>query len=206
MKISATRMEFLKLKNRIRIAKRGHKLLKEKRDELMKNFFRIRKETEQKRAEAENALGTALKSFALAKLSARREEINISLLFPSKACSSKTKIKYVAGLEIPELEISIEDRKTQNYSLMSTPSELDAAITKAEEALLKSAELANLEAELYALAAEIEKTRRRVNALEHIFIPRLESSAKYIEMRLYEMELENIINIMKIKELAKSRA
>jgi len=206
MKISATRMEFLKLKNRIKIARRGHKLLKEKRDELMKNFLQIRKEAESKRADAEEALSKALKSFALAKLSARREEVDIALLFPSKTCSSKTKIKYVAGLEIPELEISIEDRKAQTYSLANTPSELDNALAKAEEALLKSAELANSEAELYSLATEIEKVRRRVNALEHIFIPRLESSAKYIEMRLYEMELENIINIMKIKELAKSRA
>lgn len=204
MKVSATRMEFLKLKNRIKIAKRGHKLLKEKRDELMKNFLQLRKEAESKRAEAEEALNKALKSFALARLSARREEIDASLLFPSKTCSSKTKIKYVAGLEIPELEVSMEDKKTQNYSLANTPSELDSAITKAEEALLKIAAVANLEAGLYSLAAEIEKVRRRVNALEHIFIPRLESSAKYIEMRLYEMELENIINIMKIKELAKS--
>lgn len=204
MKVSATRMEFLKLKNRIKIAKRGHKLLKEKRDELMKNFLSIRKNAEQKRIEAEDVLSRALKSFALAKLSARREEVDIALLFPSKSCSSKTKIKHVAGLEISELEVSIKDRKTQNYSLANAPSELDSAITKAEEALLKITELANLEAELYSLATEIEKVRRRVNALEHIFIPRLESSAKYIEMRLYEMELENIINIMKIKELAKS--
>ena len=199
MKVSATRMEFLKLKGRIKIARRGHRLLKEKRDELMKNFLSIKKDAEKKRVETEEVLNQALRSFSLAKITATKTDIDLSLLFPSRTSKSSVKIKNIAGLEIPEVEVTLERLKTLSYSLAHTPSELDGAIEASEEALRKVVELANLETELYSLATEIEKVRRRVNALEHIFIPRLESSAKYIKMRLYEMELENIINIMKIK-------
>ncbi len=169
----------------------------------MKNFLALRKDAELKRNETEEALNNSHESFAITKISSTKEEIALSLMFPSKEVSSRIKTKGVAGLEIPEVELEVRDIERQAYSLVTTPSELDRAIAGVEEALKKILELSNLEAELYMLATEIEKVRRRVNALEHIFIPRLESAAKYIEMRRDEMELEIIINIMKIKNLTR---
>ena len=176
MKVSATRMEFLKLKNRIKIAKRGHKLLKEKRDQLMKEFFEIEREAMEKRKEAEKILDEALKSFAFADATSPYE---IELF---------SDISSEAGERV--------------YSFITTPLMLDSAVEKEKQAMKSLKELAEIEDKLYKLAEEIERIRRRVNALEHIFIPELESSAKYIKQRLEEIELENIMTIMKIKELA----
>jgi len=175
MKVNATRMEFLKLKNRIKIAKRGHKLLKEKRDQLMREFLEMERKVREKRKEAEKLFDEALKTFALAD------------------ATSPYEIKLFS-------DISSEAEKSV-YSFITTPSMLELAIEKEKEAIKSLKELAEIEDRLYKLAEEIEKIRRRVNALEHIFIPRLEASARYVEQRLQEIELENIIMIMKIKEL-----
>ena len=178
--VKATRMELLNIKKRIKIAKRGHKLLKDKRDGLMKQFLRMVNENMEIRKSVENKLSLAYRSFLLARVMMSVEEIEEAILYPKKESLLDISYQNIMGVNVPELEMQMEKEGNPAYSLVSTSVELDRALDLFSKALPEMIKLAEIERSVELLALEIGKTRRRVNALEHVLIPQLEKAARYI--------------------------
>lgn len=199
-----TRMELLITKKKLKLARRGHKLLKDKRDELMKNFLEIIKETKRRREELEKELENAYKEFLFVRASTSMQELENAFLYPKSGTTVEGATKTLVGVEVPELKLNLSPVDL-GYSLIQTPIQLDKALVCFHQALQKLALLAQLERSSELLALEIERTRRRVNALEHILIPQLERKVKYIELRLEEIERANFCNLMRIKEIVRGR-
>jgi len=197
--VKATRMELLNIKKKIKIAKRGHKLLKDKRDELMKQFLSMVNENMERREDIESKLSLAYGSFLLTRAMMSVEEIEEAILYPKKETLLEISYQNIMGANVPELEMQMEGDLA--YSLVSTSSELDHALELFSKVLLDLIHLAEVEKSVELLAKEIGKTRRRVNALEHVLIPQLEGAARYIDMKLDEMERSNFCNLMRIKEI-----
>jgi len=198
--IKATRMEYLKLKKRHKIAKRGLKLLKEKRDGLMKRFMDIIREAKTRRKDLEEKLSLASKEFALSTSSLMEKELEQIFSLPSAKVSVSSTKENVMSVWIPKFEYSIEgDFKT--YSDFSVPLGMESSLKKFWEALEVMIKLSEIEHSARLLSFEIEKTRRRVNALEHVLIPKMEKDIKYISSRLDEMERSDKVVRIKIKEL-----
>jgi V/A-type H+-transporting ATPase subunit D len=199
--VKATRMELLNIKKRIKIAKRGHKLLKDKRDGLMKQFLRMVNENMEIRKSVESKLSLAYKSFLLARVMMSVEEIEEAILYPKKEGLLDISYQNIMGVNVPKLEMQMEKDGNPAYSLVSTSGELDRALDLFSKALPEMIHLAEIERSVELLALEIGKTRRRVNALEHVLIPQLEKAARYIDMKLDEIERSNFCNLMRIKEI-----
>lgn len=197
--VKATRMELLNIKKKIKIAKRGHKLLKDKRDELMKQFLSMVNENMERREDIESKLSLAYGSFLLTRAMMSVEEIEEAILYPKKETLLDISYQNIMGVNVPELEMQMEGDLA--YSLVSTSSELDHALELFSKVLLDLIQLAEVEKSVELLAKEIGKTRRRVNALEHVLIPQLEGAARYIDMKLDEMERSNFCSLMRIKEI-----
>ena len=199
--VKATRMELLNIKKRIKIAKRGHKLLKDKRDGLMKQFLSIVNESMEIRKRVEGELYLAYRSFLLTRAMMSVEEIEEAILYPKKEALLDISYQNIMGVNVPDLEMEMEKEEDIAYSLVSTSSELDHALELFSKALTEMVQLAEIQKSVELLALEINKTRRRVNALEHVLIPQLEEAARYINMKLDEMERSNFCNLMRIKEI-----
>ncbi len=199
--VKATRMELLNIKKRIKIAKRGHKLLKDKRDGLMKQFLNMVNENMEIRKSVESKLSSAYRSFLLARVMMSVEEIKEAILYPKKECLLHISHQNIMGVNVPKLEMQMESEIGPTYSLVSTSGELDRALGLFVKALPEMIQLAEIERSVELLALEIGKTRRRVNALEHVLIPQLEEAARYIDMKLDEIERSNFCNLMRIKEI-----
>ncbi|MFA4641119.1 V-type ATP synthase subunit D [Pyrococcus kukulkanii] len=208
LKVKPTRMELLKLKRRVKLAERGHKLLKEKQDALIMEFFTIydealnlRKELIQKMEEAFEALRKAQVDIG----SLRLKEIAIGVN-PNKEIEVRT--RNVMGVRVPLIEMPEMKRKSgeRGYSFIATTSTVDAAAEKFEEVLELAVRLAEVEEALKRLGREIEKTKRRVNALEYIIIPRMKNTIKFIEQHLDEMERENFFRLKRVKALIEARS
>ena len=199
--VKATRMELLNIKKRIKIAKRGHKLLKDKRDGLMKQFLSIVNESMEIRKRVEDELYLAYRSFLLTRAMMSVEEIEEAILYPKKEALLDISYQNIMGVNVPDLEMEMEKKKDIAYSLVSTSSELDHALELFSKALTEMVQLAEIQKSVELLALEINKTRRRVNALEHVLIPQLEEAARYINMKLDEMERSNFCNLMRVKEI-----
>ncbi|MDD2777701.1 MAG: V-type ATP synthase subunit D [Methanocellales archaeon] len=198
--VKATRMELLNIKKRIKIAKRGHKLLKDKRDGLMKQFLSIVNESMETRKRVESKLYMAYRSFLLTRAMMSVEEIEGAIFYPKKESLLTISYQNIMGVNVPKIEMQIEKERNIAYSLVSTTSELDHSLELFDEALIDMIRLAEIQKSVELLALEIGKTRRRVNALEHVLIPQLEDAARYISMKLDEMERSNFCNLMRIKE------
>jgi V/A-type H+-transporting ATPase subunit D len=199
-----TRMELLRAKKKLKLARRGHKLLKDKRDELMKNFLTLIKETKQRREEFEKELEEAYKYFLFVRALTSHNELEASFLYPKTKALVSYKTKALVGVEVPILKLNriVPDL---GYSLAQTPTELDLATQYLSKAIQKLVLVAELVSTSEMLAREIERTRRRVNALEHILIPQLEHKVRYIELKLEEIERANFCNLMRIKEVVRAR-
>jgi len=197
--INPTRMEMLKLKKRLKSAKHGHKLLKDKRDGLMKEFIQIIKEAKKLRKEIEPELQTAFQEFLFASAIGTPWKIEEALLIPRKKINIEAKTKNVMGVNIPIFDYKEQDNFL-SYSLTQTPADLDVAIETFSRVLEKLVKLAQIEHSAKLLAFEIEKTRRRVNALEYVFIPNIQETIKYIGAKLIEQERSALITLMKIKK------
>ncbi len=201
--VNPTRMELLKLKEKVKLAEKGHRLLKEKRDALIMEFFNILEDAKRVRKEAEATLTEAFQKLVIAETTAGPSRVSEAAL----AATSKSAINLdfgsqsIMGIKVPVLRMSATSRKVaeRGYSVMDTPSMLDEAASKFEEVLLAIMRLAEVEESVKRLAEEIESTKRRVNALEYIVIPRLMATVKYIKMRLDEMERENFFKLKRIK-------
>lgn len=203
LNVNPTRMELLRLKKRIKTATRGHKLLKEKRDGLMKSFMEIIREASDLREKVEKDLQGAFGEFMFASASMRKEAIHESLSVPSQKMKLSAETKNVMSVDIPQFSSEIEG-DFLCYSLTSTSSELDSSLETFAEVLKDIIRLAEIEHSAYLLAEEIEKTRRRVNALEHVMIPDMEETAKFIKMKLAEQERASISSIMALEDVLTS--
>lgn len=209
LRVNPTRMELTRLKKRLVVARRGHKLLKDKRDELMKKFLEIVGENKKLREKVEEMLTKAYEDFLNARAVMSSEVLEEALMFPKQKVSIRASTKNVMSVDVPVLNFEVESRDENNiypYGFASTSGELDGAILTLSEVLPYMLELAEMEKSAQLLAMEIEKTRRRVNALEYVLIPQLADTIKYITMKLDENERGNITRLMKVKDMMLAQA
>jgi V/A-type H+/Na+-transporting ATPase subunit D len=205
LKINPTRMELIKLKRKLTTARRGHKLLKEKRDGLMKEFMLIIREAKKLREDIEGNLGAGFKAFAFTSAEIGRNAVSEALMAPSRETGLLAKTKNVMSVNVPVFKYH-EDGHFAAYSLGTTSGQLDTALKIFSESLKNMVLLAEKEHSAKLMAAEIEKTRRRVNALEYVFIPNMKETVKYITAKLNEQERSSIITVMKIKKEMEKQA
>lgn len=204
IKVNPNRMELLKLKKRTSMAKRGHKLLKDKFDELMKQFLVLINKNRSLREEVERKLAQAYQLFYLTRAEAPIQVLEEALLYPRVEVSVDVSKKSLVGVDIISLKME-QEGTFDCYSLSTTPSLLDQALAAFQELLPSLTKLAELEKTVEMLALEIEKTRRRVNALEYVLIPQLDGAVRFITMKLDEIERSNLTRLMKIKEIVGER-
>lgn len=198
--VTATRMSLLGLKNQSKVAQRGHKLLKDKQDGLMQEFLMIIRKAKDLRIEVEKALREANKSFLRAQAIMPKAFLQNTLAVPSQKLSLSVKTKNVMSVKIPEFSLKVSGNALA-YGFDQTRSELDIAILEFSKVLEILIQLAEIEKAAENLANEIEKTRRRVNALEHRLIPDIEDTLRFIQMKLGETERAAIVQVMAIKNM-----
>ena len=200
--INPTRMELLKLKDREKLAVKGHSLLKEKRNALIMEFFNILERVKGSREGVEATLQEAYKDLSDAQMVMGDLAVTKSAMSVKESVSVEIESRSVMGVVVPliESEIGQKNMVQRGYGFLETSVKLDEAASKFEESIKLIIELAEIEKTIMLLAIEIESTKRRVNALEHIIIPKLENTVKYIEMRLEEMERENFVRLKMIKK------
>ncbi len=209
MNVNPTRMVLTGLKKRLKTAKRGHKLLKDKRDELMKRFLEIVRENKSLREEAEEKLQMVHSRFVMARAEMNSELLEEALMFPKQKVELSASTRNIMSVDVPVLEFHAESDDEGDiypYGFAGTTSELDSAIATLSELTPTLLKLAELEKSAQLLADEIEKTRRRVNALEYVLIPNLEETIKYIVMKLEENERGNLTRLMKVKDMMLEQA
>lgn len=201
LQVNPTRMELLRLKKRLRVATRGHKLLKDKLDELMKNFLELVEENRRLRTEVEDGLTRAFRGFAMARavLSWSYLETALGARRDRRGVTAKPVTKM--NMEIPNFILDEEETNIYPYGLAETTGDLDEAVRRLHSAFQPLIQLAQVEKTVELMAGEIERTRRRVNALEYVLIPQLEEQARYITMKLEENERGNLVRLMKVKEI-----
>jgi len=192
-------MELLRLKKRTALARKGHKLLKEKRDGLMQEFLKLIREVKDLREQVDAELGQALRHFALAQAAMDPQAVRLVQLLKLQEVSVKVSEKNMLGVKIPDFDIT-QKESGEMYPWWETSAELDFAYDKFKEVLPQLLKLASQEKAAELLAQEIEVTRRRVNALEHVLIPQQEATAKFIRMKLEEQGRAAIITTMKVKQ------
>ena len=193
LNVNPTRMELRRLKNRLKTATRGHKLLKDKSDEMIRQFMLYVRENKRLREEVEEELATSLKSFMLARAVSSDAEIEEAISMPTAK---------VMSVNVPVFNVTeSETSGLYPYSFASVTSELDSSIASLTTLLPKLLKLAEVEKTCNMLADEIEKNRRRVNALEYVMIPQLEETIKYIVMKLDENERGATTRLMKVKSM-----
>ena len=205
--VKPTRMELLKLKRRVKLADRGHKLLKEKRDALVSEFMIVIRQYREARNFAEESLQIAFHNLLMAEVLLGSRDIEQISDITMRDLDLDFSTKNIMGVSIPVLKADNLVRKVneRGYGFLSTTAKLDDAAKTFEEALLLLVNLAEVEESVRRIAEEIEKTKRRVNALEYIVIPRLKATIKHIEMRMEEIERESFMRLKKIKASLEAR-
>jgi len=209
LNVNPTRMVLTGLKKRLKTARRGHKLLKDKRDELMKKFLDIVRENKRLREEVERKIGIVHSRFVMARALMNSEVLEEALMFPKVEVNLKASTKNIMSVDVPVLEYTTEgggEGDIYPYGFANTTGELDEAIATLSELVPELLKLAEMEKSAQLLADEIEKTRRRVNALEYVLIPNLEETIKYIVMKLDENERSNLTRLMKVKDMVLKEA
>ncbi len=207
--VNPTRMELTKLKKKLATATRGHKLLKDKRDELMRQFLDMVRENKVLREKVEAGIKAANKNFLLARSAMADEVINVSLMAPRQEVYLEAATRNVMSVDIPEFEYKTktpDEHDIYPYGFAFTSSDLDDAVKSLQDILPDMLRLAEVEKSCQLLAAEIEKTRRRVNALEHVMIPEMKEKIKFIVMKLDENERSTQIRLMKVKDMMLEQA
>lgn len=202
--INPTRMELTRLKGRLRTAVRGHKLLKDKRDELMKKFLEVVRENKELRERVEASLAKVHGSFGIAAATVSPHMLKEALILPKKEGKLDVTYKNVMSVTVPVFNLQVLSEggaDGYNYGMAFTSGELDAAARELNGILEDLVKLAEMEKTAQMLAEEIEKTRRRVNALEYIMMPRYLETIKTIKMKLEENERGNTTRLMKVKDM-----
>ncbi len=203
LNVSPTRMELGRLKKRLNVARNGHKLLKDKRDELMKQFMSLIRENKELRLRAEEALEKSQKDFLICGAVLSEESLDAALSMPSRSVSTEVTYRNLTGVTVPEFKYNISSGSPDPlcYGFNDTNSALDRAVGSMDSAMDLLLKLARTEKAARLLSCEIEKTRRRVNALEYVMIPQLEETIKYINMKMEENERSTKIRLMKVKDM-----
>jgi len=200
--INPTRMELIKLKDKLKMAVRGHKLLKDKQDELIHSFIEIVNETRKLREEVDNLFSDALSVFLSMKQRKALVDIYEMLMVPSSQIDIDYKTNSIMTVEIPEIDINVSNKKQeQTYSDISAPMEIYEVENKMNALFPKLIKLAELEHSVNLMTEEIARTRRRVNVIDNVMIPDLQTDIKRITMKLEESERSNTVRIMKSKEI-----
>lgn len=205
--VKPTRMELLKLKRRVKLADKGHKLLKEKRDALISEFMVVIKEYREARKKVEENLKIAFYNLLMAHVLLGSRDIEQISAITLRDIGLDFTTKNIMGVSVPVMKIDDPVRRIneRGYGLLSTNAKLDDAAKNFEESLLVIVRLAEVEESVRRIAQEVEKTKRRVNALEYIVIPRLKATIKHIEMRMEEIERESFLRLKKIKASLEAR-
>lgn len=210
LNVNPTRMELTKLKKRLATATRGHKLLKDKQDELMRQFVNMVKHNNVLRKEVEEELHGSLKDFVMARAVMSSEFLEEAVAYPKENITVDIGIKNIMSVNVPVMnfkrKLEGDEGSIFPYGFASTSSELDDSISKLYSILPKLLELAEVEKSCQLMADEIEKTRRRVNALEYMTIPQLQETIKYIRMKLEENERSALTRLMKVKSIIQERS
>nr|WP_072536818.1 V-type ATP synthase subunit D [Anaerococcus mediterraneensis] len=209
LKVTPTRMNLNNLKERLATAKRGYKLLKDKQDELMRQFLELIRENKRLRVEVEKELSDSFASFLMASAFMSPEILEEAVSFPTQEVGVDITTANVMSVRIPKMEFKVsvnENASMFPYGYATTSAGLDSAIIKLNEVVDKLLSLAELEKTTQLMADEIESTRRRVNALEYRTIPDLEETIKYIRAKLEENERATISRLMKVKDIISKEA
>ncbi len=204
LRVNPTRMELKKVQARYVTARRGHKLLKDKRDELMKRFLEVVREDKELRIRVEAALGQVHNSFSIASAVSSPQMLKEAMLLPKREGRLDVTYRNLMSVTVPvySLEVTREGGSdSYNYGMAFTSGELDASLRELNGILEDLVRMAELEKTAQMLAEEIEKTRRRVNALEYIMMPRYLETIKSIKMKLEENERGNTTRLMKVKDM-----
>ncbi|MBE5780552.1 MAG: V-type ATP synthase subunit D [Clostridiales bacterium] len=207
MKVNPTRMELSRLKKRLATAVRGHKLMKDKRDEMVRQFVILARKNMELRKKVEQELSVALSDFLLARAVMSQESMESALLYPAKEVELSIGKNNIMSVDVPRIRVEgiQEAEGGVPYGFAFTSTELDGAITTLSEVLPSMIELAETEKSANMLADEIEKTRRRVNALEYVLIPQMQENIRTITMKLDENERANLTRLMKTKDIIEKR-
>lgn len=207
--VNPTRMELTKIKKKLVMAIRGHKLLKDKRDELMRQFLELVRENRALREKVEAGIIAANKEFVLARAVMEDEALNVALMAPRQEVYLETSTRNVMSVDIPVFSYKTKTPDANDiysYGFAFTSGDLDDAVKSLQDILPEMLRLAECEKSCQLMAAEIEKTRRRVNALEHVMIPEMQKNIKYIKMKLDENERSTQIRLMKVKDMMLEQA
>lgn len=202
--VNPTRMELSRLKKKLNTATRGHKLLKDKRDELMRRFLEMVRENRELRMKVEEQIHAANANFVLAKASMSDETLEAALLAPKQEVYVKTSYRNVMSVDIPVFDYETrtpDPNDIYSYGFAFTSADLDDAVLSLADVLPDLLRLAEIEKSCQLLAQEIEKTRRRVNALEHVMIPETQEQIRYITRKLDENERSTQTRLMKVKDM-----
>lgn len=202
--VNPTRMELTRLKKKLVTATRGYKLLKDKRDELMRQFLEMVRENKALREKVEAGIREANQNFVLARAGMSQEALNVALMAPKQEVYLEAEMKNVMSVEIPVFKSSTrtpDPNDIYSYGFAFTSGDLDDAVKKLADLLPDLLKLAECEKSCQLMAAEIEKTRRRVNALEHVVIPETRQNIRYITMKLDENERSSQTRLMKVKDM-----
>ena len=207
--ITPTRMVLNQLKGRLKTARRGHKLLKDKRDELMRQFMDVVRRNKELRTKVEQGLTAAFASQQVASSIMSPEMMEQALLYPRQSVELDVTYKNIMSVNVPRYRFQTKNNDPSEifpYGFAQTAGELDDALEKLAQVFQDMLELAEVEKTMQLLAEEIEKTRRRVNALEYVMIPELEGNIKYISMKLEENENATKVRLLKVKEMVLEQA
>ena len=199
-----TRMELTRLKGKLKTAQRGHKLLKDKRDELMKQFLETVREVRALREEVEEEMMTVHKSFTVASALMSSEALEQALLYPKQSVDLTQTTQNIMSVNVPVYHFQTQTRSDSDiypYGFAATSGELDTAVEALGHVFRKMLKLAEIEKSAQLMAEEIEKTRRRVNALEYVMIPNTQEAIRYINMKLDENDRATTIRLMKVKDM-----
>lgn len=207
MNVNPTRMELTRLKRRLKTATRGHKLLKDKRDEMMRRFVLLVRENARLREQVEKELSVALGEFSLCRGVMEPAMLEEALMYPARSVDLTIGKDNIMSVEVPTIQVveGTLQEMVLSYGLAQTSSQLDGAIAGLAAILPQMIKLAEIEKTCNLLADEIEKTRRRVNALEYVMIPDLEDTIRYITMKLDENERSSLTRLMKVKDMIAER-
>ena len=201
MNVNPTRMEMKRLQARLKTATRGHKLLKDKTDEMIRRFITLAEENKRLRKETEAELAMALHNFTLARTNTDARFVEEAVLMPGRKVTLTCGKRKVMGIDVPAINVSDTGGELYPYSFLTVTEQLDGSVRGLNAVLYKLIKLAETEKTCNMLADEIEKNKRRVNALENIMIPQLTETIKYIKMKLDESERSATVRLMKVKDV-----
>ncbi len=206
--VNPTRMELTNLKRKLVTARRGHKLLKDKRDELMRRFLELVRENKLLRRAVEKGISQANAHMSVARSVMSDKTLDVALMLPTQEMSLEVTEQNVMSVLIPHFDTKLktaDENDIYSYGFAFTSSDLDVAVKALSDIMPQMFRLAEVEKSCQLMAAEIEKTRRRVNALEHVMIPQYEETIKYITMKLDENERSTTTRLMKVKDMMLSK-